>query len=136
MFFGTQSATPPPQGTDYLEKPLIAETQITQEKTNDRMAIIQDIAGENWKLVYAIGYHESGNFTSGLCVRQNNCWGRKSASGGWESWPTFEDGVRDQVSYLERKYFSKGLYTPKQINPMYAEDDSWYIKVQRIIDRI
>lgn len=122
----------------FLEKPLIPETIITDtsQTSGSYLDITKQIAGSNWKLVYAIGVIESG-YNSQLCRNQNNCWGRKTAKGTWASYPTFSDGVQDEVQYLQRKYFDLGLTTPYQISPKYCENcPSWAGNVQKVINSL
>lgn len=92
--------------------------------------------GIDWKLVYAIGYHESGNFTSSLARRQNNFFGRKASSGGYASWVTPEDAIRNQFEYLKTRYFDIGLDTPEKINHVYAEDSSWSFAVRSVMNSL
>lgn len=100
------------------------------------MKTIASEYGVDWKLVYAIGYHESGNYNSSLAQRNNNYFGRKAGSGGYASWATPEEGIRNQFAYLNDKYFARGLNTPAKINPVYAEDSSWQIKVQSVMNTL
>lgn len=92
--------------------------------------------GVDWKLVYAIGYHESANYNSSLAQRNNNYFGRKASSGGYASWSTPEEGIRNQFVYLKDRYFARGMDTPAKINPVYAEDNSWQIKVQSVMNTL
>ncbi len=92
--------------------------------------------GVDWKLVYAICYHESGNYTSSLARRQNNYFGRKASSGGYASWSTPEEGIENQFVYLKTRYFDRGMDTPAEINPVYAEDMSWHYAVESVMASI
>lgn len=101
--------------------------------------LIQEIApsyGVDWRLVYAIGYHESGNYNSSLARRQNNFFGRKASSGGYASWSTPEEGIRNQFEYLKSRYFDRGLDTPVEINRVYAEDPGWYYRVESVMNTL
>jgi len=101
--------------------------------------LMQEIAPEygiDWKLVYAIGYHESGNYSSSLARRNNNFFGRKSTSSGYASWSTPEEGIRNQFEYLKTRYFDRGLSTPESINPVYAEDGSWKYAVRSVMNTL
>lgn len=89
--------------------------------------------GVDWKLVYAIGYHESGNYRSSLARSQNNYFGRKATSGGYASWSTPEEGIENQFVYLKTRYFNRGMDTPVEINPVYAEDMGWHYKVESVM---
>ena len=99
-------------------------------------AFMQGVAAEygvDWKLVYAIGYHESGNFSSALARSNNNYFGRKASGGGYASWATPEEGIRNQFVYLKTRYFDRGMDTPAKINHIYAEDMSWHYKVESVM---
>lgn len=92
--------------------------------------------GVDWKLVYAIGYHESGNYNSSLAQRNNNYFGRKANSSGYASWATPEEGIRNQFVYLKTRYFDRGMDTPEKINPVYAEDNSWHSAVESVMNTL
>lgn len=92
--------------------------------------------GVDWRLVYAIGYHESGNFNSSLARRQYNFFGRKAGSGGYASWGTPEEAIRNQFEYLKTRYFDRGMDTPAEINPVYAEDMSWHYAVESVMNQL
>lgn len=100
------------------------------------MCAIAPEYGVDWKLVYAIGYHESGNYSSSLAKRNNNYFGRKASSGGYASWSTPEDAIRNQFAYIKNMYYSRGLTTPAAINPIYAEDSSWRVAVQSVMNTL
>lgn len=92
--------------------------------------------GVDWKLVYAIGYHESGNYSSSLARRQNNFFGRKAISGGYASWSTPEEGIRNEFVYLKSRYLDRGLTTPATINRVYAEDQTWHFRVESVMAQL
>lgn len=97
------------------------------------MSEIASDYGVDWKLVYAIGYHESGNYNSALARSNNNYFGRKAAGGGYASWSTPEEGIRNQFEYIKSRYFDRGMTTPATINPVYAEDSGWHYKVESVM---
>ena len=137
-------AVPVEIGTKKTEISLgIAQEDIRQLNTNPTPEMIQNFMktiaseyGVDWKLVYAIGYHESANYNSSLAQRNNNYFGRKASSGGYASWSTPEDGIRNQFTYLKTRYFDRGLTTPATINPVYAEDSSWQFKVESVMSHL
>ena len=90
----------------------------------------------DWRLVYAIGYHESGNFNSSLARRNNNFFGRKASNGGYASWSTPEEAIRNQCEYLKTRYFDRGLNTLSAINRVYAEDMSWHYAIESVINSL
>ena len=106
------------------------------EKMKAFIKTVSSDYGVDWKLVYAIGYHESGNFGSSLARSNNNYFGRKAVSGGYASYSTPEDGVRNQCEYIRDKYYARGLTTPQAINPIYAEDSSWQNAVQSLMNTL
>ncbi|MCL5407263.1 MAG: glucosaminidase domain-containing protein [Patescibacteria group bacterium] len=106
---------------------------LNPESIKGLMQAIAPQYGVDWKLVYAIGYHESGNYSSSLARRQNNFFGRKAASGGYASWATPEEGIRNEFTYLKERYLDKGLTTPASINRVYAEDQSWHFAVESVM---
>lgn len=101
--------------------------------------LIQEIApeyGVDWRLVYAIGYLESGNFNSSLARRQNNFFGRKASSGVYASWPDVETAIRNQFEYLNIRYLARGMDTPYEMNHVYAESPTWGAKVTGIMNSL
>lgn len=109
---------------------------LNPEAIKGLMQAIAPQYGVDWKLVYAIGYHESGNYGSSLARSQNNFFGRKARSGGYASWNTPEEGIHDEFRYLKEKYFDRGLTTPATINRVYAEDMSWHFAVESVMARL
>lgn len=105
----------------------------TPEKIQNFMKSIALQYGVDWKFVYAIGYHESGNYGSSLARRNNNYFGRKASSSGYASWSTPEEAIRNQFEYLKTRYFDRGLTTPASINRVYAEDMSWHYAVESVM---
>lgn len=102
-------------------------------------AMIQEIAPEyglDWKLVYAIGYYESGNYNSSLARRNLNFFGRKASSRTWAAWNTPEEAIRDQCAYLKEHYFDRGLNTPYEIGPIYCEGNTWAGKIISVMNRL
>ncbi len=106
---------------------------LNPEAIKGLMQAIAPEYGVDWKLVYAIGYHESGNYSSSLARSQNNFFGRKAVSGGYASWATPEDGIRNEFTYLKERYLDRGLTTPASINRVYAEDQTWYLRIESVM---
>lgn len=106
------------------------------EAIKGMMKFYSEKYGIDWKLVYAIGYHESGNFTSSLARNQNNFFGRKAGSGGYASWNSPEEGIENEFVYLKTRYFDNGLNTPASINRVYAEDMSWHNAVESVMNQL
>jgi len=91
--------------------------------------------GGLWKLAWAIGRHESANFTAcpGGCKNSHNYWGRKAKSGGWMCWESDEEAWADQIDYLQRRYYGRGLTTLEEIGSVYAGDPGWAAKVRQFL---
>jgi len=106
------------------------------EAIKNFMCAIAPDYGVDWKLVYAIGYHESGNYQSALAKRNNNYFGRKARTGSYAAWSTPEEGIRNQFEYIKNNYYNRGLTTPSAINPIYAEDSSWQHAVNSIMNTL
>ena len=84
----------------------------------------------------SIMMHETGckwNCSS-LMKRCNNDGGKKgSGCGSYQYYDSLETGIKSLIKYLSKNYFKKGLDTPKEINKKYAEDKSWYKKVNKYV---
>ncbi len=62
--------------------------------------------------------------------------GKPSCNGGsYRKFDTIEDGIKFAINKLN-SYYSKGKTTPKQINPHYAEDKTWYKKVENYMKKL
>lgn len=90
------------------------------------------------KISYAIGQHESANFKACPkgCENSHNYWGRKAKSGGYMQFSSEKEAWEDQMDYLERRFFSRGVYSLQEINRTYAEDPNWYVGVQKHLDAL
>ncbi len=102
-------------------------------------ALMQEIGTEyniDWKFVYAIGYLESGNYSSHLARNQFNFFGRKANSSSWMSYSDPEEAIRNQYDYLQTRYFDRGLDTPYEIGPIYCEGNTWAGKVTTIMNTL
>ena len=63
--------------------------------------------------------------------------GKPGCNGGsYKSFNSLEEGINYFLEMLYNNYYSKGLTTPEQINKRYAEDKTWYIKVNKYIENI
>lgn len=76
---------------------------------------------------------------SKLVKNCNNVGGNKgkpSCNGGsYRKFDTIEDGIKFAVNKLN-SYYKKGLKTAKEINPHYAGDKTWYVKVNRYMNKM
>ena len=87
----------------------------------------------------AIILHETGcKWNCSRLVREcNNVGGQKgSGCGSYGYFNSLDEGIMAFIDNLERNYISYGLTTPEQINPKYAEDRTWYKKVNKYIEEI
>ena len=87
----------------------------------------------------AIILHETGcKWNCSRLVREcNNVGGQKgSGCGSYSYFNSLDEGIMAFIDNLERNYISYGLTTPEQINPKYAEDRTWYKKVNKYIEEI
>lgn len=87
----------------------------------------------------AIMLHETGcKWNCSRLVREcNNVGGQKgSGCGSYSYFNSLDEGIKAFIDNLERNYISYGLTTPEQINPKYAEDRTWYKKVNKYIEEI
>lgn len=103
------------------------------------MSYMQDLGqqyGVDWRLVYAIGYLESGNYSSSLARNQYNFFGRKASSGTYASWSSPEEAIQNQFEYLKTRYLDRGMDTPSEMNHVYAESDTWGAKVTGIMNSL
>ena len=67
----------------------------------------------------------------------NNVGGQKgSGCGSYSRFNSLDEGIKAFINNLDRNYISKGLTTPEQINPKYAEDRTWAKKVNKYIEEI
>lgn len=77
---------------------------------------------------------------SSLLRNCNNVAGIKGSpgcnGGSYKSFSSLEEGINYFLEMLYNNYYSKGLTTPEQINKRYAEDKTWYIKVNNYIEDI
>ncbi len=87
----------------------------------------------------AIMLHETGcKWNCSRLVREcNNVGGQKGKGcGSYSYFNSLDEGIMAFIDNLERNYISYGLTTPEQINPKYAEDRTWYKKVNKYIEEI
>jgi len=102
-------------------------------------AYMQDLGqqyGVDWRLVYAIGYLESGNYNSSLARNQYNFFGRKATSGSYATWSSPEEAIQNQFEYLKTRYIDRGMETPYEMNRVYAEGNTWGANVTGIMNSL
>lgn len=93
----------------------------------------------DWRIVTAIAFQESGLGRT-IPPGSNNAWGwgiftGKNSGATFHSWEFAIDTVSQGIA---QKYFSRGLNTPRQIEPIYApaSQGSWAAGVQEAMDEI
>lgn len=90
-------------------------------------------------LAVAIAMHETGCTwnCSNLVKSCNNVGGQKGEGcGAYKAYDTLEEGIYGFISNIKRNYVDYGLYTAEEMNPKYAEDPEWSIKVNKYIEKI
>lgn len=93
-------------------------------------------------LTVSIVLLETGcNYGCSQLVKQcNNVGGVKGSpgcnGGSYKSYPSLEAGIKGYMKNLYDNYYSKGLTTPEEINPKYAESRTWASKVNKYIKQI
>jgi hypothetical protein len=69
----------------------------------------------------------------------NNVGGNKGKpscnNGSYKRFSSIEDGIRFAIDKLN-SYYKKGYTTAKEINPFYAGDKTWYVKVNNYISKL
>ncbi len=92
-------------------------------------------------LAAAVMLQESGcawtcSYLTRVC---NNVAGNKGtpscAGGSYRKFDTIEDGIKFAINKLN-KYYQKGYTTAEMINPYYAQDKTWYKKVNNYIKKL
>lgn len=91
-------------------------------------------------LAVAIVLEETGcsSTCSNLVNTCNNIGGIKGdgSCNGYQGYESLDNGIQSYLSFLYNNYYSKGLKTPENINPYYAENTSWAEKVNNYIDYV
>ena len=97
------------------------------EADSEKSSTIHEQAAEIYdidpKLLEAIERLESGNYTSELCVNQNNTWGARDGN-GWKSFDSREQSTMELARCLRLNYYNQGLTTVEEIAPVYCPDGS------------
>lgn len=90
-------------------------------------------------LAVAISMHETGCTwnCSYLAKTCHNVGGQKgSGCGEYAAFDTMEDGIYAFIANIKRNYVDYGLMTADEMNPKYAEDPTWSMKVNNYIEKI
>jgi hypothetical protein len=92
-------------------------------------------------LATSVMLHETGcAWTCSKLARTcNNVGGNKGKpgcnGGSYRKFNTIEEGIKFAIDKLN-SYYQKGYTTPKQINPYYAADKTWYVKINNYINKL
>jgi len=93
-------------------------------------------------LAVAISMHETGcKWGCSTLVRQcNNVGGQvaspRCGSGNYKYYETLDEGIMGFIDNIYYNYVSYGLLTPNQMNPKYAADPNWAMRVNNYIEQI
>lgn len=142
-------------------EPVVAKAETTEEIVFDNLTMNQLIAklnrtlksnlsgtgnlfakytielGIDPYLATAIVLHETGcNYSCSAAVRNKNNVGGMMGKGGLISFNSLEEGIKAFVVNLKEKYYDKGLNTPELINPKYAANPNWHVKINSYIEKI
>ena len=92
-------------------------------------------------LVTAVMLQETGCYwtCSYLVKNCNNVGGNKGTpscnNGSYRKFSSIDDGIKFAIDKLN-SYYRRGLVSAKSINPYYAEDKTWYKKVNNYIKKM
>jgi len=92
-------------------------------------------------LATAVILQETGCYwTCSYLTREcNNVGGNKGNpgcnGGSYRKFDSIETGIKFAINKLN-SYYQKGLTTAKEINPSYAQDKTWYVKVNNYIKKL
>ncbi len=141
----------------YKPEPVIIYDGLTEEQLTDKLnrslkstlsntgfifAKYTKDTGIDPYLAVAIVLHETGcKWNCSELVNQcNNVGGVKGGptcnGGSYKAYPSLEEGIYAYLDNLYYNYYEKGLKTPEQINPYYAESTVWASAVNNYIFEI
>ena len=114
----------------------MAEVNYSDLSIEEMFRIAASQYGIDFKLIYAIAIHETGDFSSGLFLNSNNPGGLKG-SGGWMSYPSRFEGILAMARTIYNGYWSQGMTTPEAMQPKYCPNsDTWAPAVRSLMERI
>lgn len=93
-------------------------------------------------LAVAISMHETGcKWGCSTLVKQcNNVGGQVAAprcgNGNYKYYATLDEGIIGFIDNIYYNYVAYGLLTPDQMNPKYAADPNWAMRVNNYIEQI
>lgn len=127
---------------DELSEKLERNLKSTLDGTGRLFAEYSIELGLDPYLAVSIVLLETGcNWECSQLVKQcNNVGGIKGSPGCWggsyKKYSSLEVGIKSFMDLLYNNYYKKGLKTPEQINPKYAESKTWAKKVNKYIEKI
>lgn len=92
-------------------------------------------------LAASVMLHETGcswncSYLASKCYNVGGNKGTPSCNGGsYRKFSSIEEGIKFAINKLNN-YYQKGYKTPKQINPFYAEDQTWYKKIENYMNKL
>jgi len=92
-------------------------------------------------LATAVMLQETGcywgcSYLTRVCNNVGGNKGSPSCNGGsYRRFDSIEEGIKFSIRKLN-SYYKKGLTTAEEINPYYAEDNTWYKKVNNYIKKL
>lgn len=90
-------------------------------------------------LAVAISMHETGCTwgCSYLAKECNNVGGQKGVGcGEYRAYDTLDEGIYGFIANIKNNYVDYGLLTAETMNPKYAEDPEWNVKVNKYVEKI
>ncbi len=91
-------------------------------------------------LAVAIVLEETGcRYTCSHLVNACHNVGGIKGSGncnGYQGYKSLDEGIKSYLNFLYNNYYAKGLTTPENINPSYAESTTWAAKINNYIDYV
>lgn len=110
----------------------ILNYRFTREEKFKIAASVYDV---DFNMLYAIAKLETGNFTSGLFVNNNNPGGMRGSS-GWMSFDSEFEGIMEMARLLRYYYLDQGLTTLEEIGSKYCPDtaENWAGKVRSLME--
>ena len=92
-------------------------------------------------LASSVMLHETGcawncSYLASVCYNVAGNKGSPGCNGGsYRKFNSIDEGIKFAINKLNY-YYQKGYTTPKQINPFYAEDQTWYQKINNYMNKL
>lgn len=83
------------------------------------------------------GCYWNCSYITRVCNNVGGNKGSPSCNGGsYRKFKNIEEGIKFSINKLNYYYTKKGKKTAKEINPYYASDKIWYVKVNRYMKKL